>query len=425
MMGGSCVECSDGASFALAMVPMIGVCLLLFLFVLMFLLYTTRDKDQGDLVRSTSIAQMKATKRAYKCVGQLKILISFLQIFSSMPNVLDSVPWPIEFMQVALPLGIFNLDFLRVLSRTSCGLAVSFFDRFILHMILPLCFLLAILSACFAARLCRNKSKQHRTQINETTSKIVILIVLLLFPGLSTKVFQMWKCQKIDGIALPLLVQDFSITCHEGEHVAYTFLAVTFLFVYILGIPLTMFMLLWRNRVHLFDKESPKNRWVKTALGGLYVQYEPEYWWFELMILFNKTMMCGGLVVLAPGSPLQVLFAILIMQFHLLFLLKLAPYVKDSEDWSSFFATLGLCLMSLGAYSMMIKLEKNETKTIGLVTTVLPIMCIVVVVFIMVMYDFGLKERCCGGGRKKETSVTQVQPVHREGKENEEVKQWQ
>ena len=74
---------------------------------------------------------------------------------------------------------------------------------------------------------------------------------------------------------------------------------------------------------------------------------------------------------------------------------------------------------------MMIKLEKSETKTIGLVTTVLPIMCIVVVVFIMVMYDFGLKERCCGGGRKKETSVTQVQPVHREGKENEEVKQWQ
>ena len=86
---------------------------------------------------------------------------------------------------------------------------------------------------------------------------------------------------------------------------------------------------------------------------------EPEYWWFELMILFNKTMMCGGLVVLAPGSPVQVMFAILIMQLHLLFLLKLAPYVKDSEDWSSFFATLGLCLMSLGAL-MMMKVQDDE-----------------------------------------------------------------
>ena len=84
---------------------------------------------------------------------------------------------------------------------------------------------------------------------------------------------------------------------------------------------------------------------------------EPKYWWFELMILLNKTMMCGGLVVLAPGSPLQVLFAILIMLFHLLFVLKLAPYVKHSEDWSAFLSTLGLCLLSLGAYSMMIELD--------------------------------------------------------------------
>jgi len=217
------------------------------------------------------MTHLKATKRF---VGQFKIFISFLQIFSSMPNVLDSVPWPIEFMQVALPLGIFNLDFLTVLSKNNCGLSVSFFDRFTIHMILPISCLLHILLACFIARLCRGKSEEKRTQINEATSKIVILIVLLLFPGLSTKVFQMWKCQKIDGIEQSLLVQDFSITCHEGEHVGYTFLAVTFLFMYVLGIPLTMFMLLWRNRTHLFDEKSPKHRWAKTALGGLFVQCE-------------------------------------------------------------------------------------------------------------------------------------------------------
>ena len=145
---------------------------------------------------------------------------------------------------------------------------------------------------------------------------------------------------------------------------------------------------------------------------------EPEYWWFELMILFNKTMMCGGLVVLAPGSPVQVMFAILIMLLHLLFLLKLAPYVKDSEDWSSFFATLGLCLMSLGALMMMINLELNETQNIGLATTALPVVCIVIVIGIMIMYDFGLKQKFCGGSgvttsnKAKKTSSTQVQPIN-------------
>ena len=134
------------------------------------------------------------------------------------------------------------------------------------------------------------------------------------------------------------------------------------------------------------------------------------------MVLLNKTMMCGGLVILAPGSPLQVLFAILIMMFHLLFVLKLAPYVKDSEDWSAFLSTLGLCLLSLGAYSMMVELGPDQMETIGVVTTVLPLVCIGSVVFIMVFVDCGLWQRLCGKQMNKnntngKASATQVQPI--------------
>jgi len=130
------------------------------------------------------------------------------------------------------------------------------------------------------------------------------------------------------------------------------------------------------------------------------------------MVLLNKTMMCGGLVILAPGSPLQVLFAILIMMFHLLFVLKLAPYVKDSEDWSAFLSTLGLCLLSLGAYSMMIE-DSHQLDTIGVVMTLLPLMCIGSVIFIMVFVDCGLWQHLCGKGvkNKKNNNATQVQPI--------------
>jgi hypothetical protein len=359
------------------------------------------------------MVQVKRLKKANRMVGQIKILLSFLQIFSSMPNVLDSVPWPTVFLQISLPLGIFNLDFLSVLSENSCGVSVPFYDRFVLHMLLPVFCLVAIIAAYLIARICSKKEK--RVIINETTSKVVILVVLLLFPGLSTKVFQMFKCQKIDGIDLPLLVQDFNVTCYQGDHNLYITLASAFLGLYILGIPLTMFMLLWRNRKHLHDEESPKHHWVKTALGGLYVQYEPDYWWFELMILFNKTMMCGGLVILSPGSPIQVLCAILIMLIHMLLLNKLAPYVKDSEDWSSFLSTLALCLMSLGAYSMKLTLARNEMRTIEAITTVLPCCCIAIVIGIMLMYDLGLKDKCCKGAAKDgalKVPSTQVQPIN-------------
>ena len=131
------------------------------------------------------------------------------------------------------------------------------------------------------------------------------------------------------------------------------------------------------------------------------------------MILLNKTLMCGGLVVIAPGSPLQVVFAILIMLLHLLFVLKLAPYVKDSEDWSAFFSTLGLCLLSLGALTMMLKVEEHQREIIGLVLTVLPLMCIAVVVGIMFFIDGGVWKKIQKKSRvgKTNASTTQVQPV--------------
>ena len=73
--------------------------------------------------------------------------------------------------------------------------------------------------------------------------------------------------------------------------------------------------------------------------------------------------------------------------------------------------------MSLGAL-MMMKVQDDEATPIGLATSALPIVCIVIVVGIMIMYDFGLKQRCCGGSREassknvKKTSSTQVQPIN-------------
>ena len=154
------------------------------------------------------------------------------------------------------------------------------------------------------------------------------------------------------------------------------------------------------------------------------------------MILLNKTLMCGGLVVIAPGSPLQVVFAILIMLLHLLFVLKLAPYVKDSEDWSAFFSSLGLCLMSLGALAMMLKVEERQREIIGLVLTVLPLVCIAVVVGIMFFIDGGVWKKMQGRKKRRvgktNTSKTQVQPVSADEsnqqqleKTREEVKSWE
>ena len=127
--------------------------------------------------------------------------------------------------------------------------------------------------------------------------------------------------------------------------------------------------------------------------------------------------MCGGLVVMVPGSSYQILFAILIMFFHLLVVLKLAPYKKDSEDWSCIICTLTLMLTSLGAYSMKLRSSPKETNIIGNVLITMTGMTVLACIVITVFVDCGLWNKLC---RKKnnelkntETNVSQtkVQPV--------------
>ena len=204
-------------------------------------------------------------------------MLSFLQIFSAMPNVLDSVPWPKSFLQFTFPFGLFNLDFLSALSDSSCGLSVRFFDAFLLHMCMPIICVVVVFVAWVVSKNCcvKKMDTQRQTTINQEASKALILITLLIYPGLSTKIFTVFKCKTITGVHSQLLVEDYAIACDsDGEHLVYTFLAIGFMCLYVLGIPLLMFLVLWKNKKHLHNTKSPKHQLVHFALGGLYSQCE-------------------------------------------------------------------------------------------------------------------------------------------------------
>ena len=167
-----------------------------------------------------------------------------------------------------------------------------------------------------------------------------------------------------------------------------------------MGIPLFMFLLLWRNKQHLHDEKSPRHHLVKSALGGMYTQYEPSYWWFEIFLLLNKTIMCGGLVMAAPGTPLQVLIAILVMLCHLLVTLRLAPYESDGEDVSAFLSALTLTLTTIGGMVLMMDSPDVATGETSFNSAVLAhllvgisALCIVSQIGITVFIDCGVWER--------------------------------
>ena len=214
------------------------------------------------------------------------------------------MPWPLPFVNFTFSLSFVNLDFLSIFMKSSCSLSVPFLDQFVLHMILPVLLMFSLLLAYVCSRCCLKTNKEKLKRGIELKYQLLLLGVLFLYPGLATTIFSVFRCKTIDGIDGQVLVADFAIRCYESTHNSYLIVAGAFMLLYILGIPFIMFLVLWRNRKHLHakegDKEATKEHLAATArYGGLYLQYEPEYWVSGSVgrrVLFEKSLVVSHLL---------------------------------------------------------------------------------------------------------------------------------
>ena len=131
--------------------------------------------------------------------------------------------------------------------------------------------------------------------------------------------------------------------------------------------------------------------------------------------------MTGAMVVVAPGSSVQLLIAVLVMLWYLMVVLKTAPYEEDSEDWSSFIACVALTLTCIGGLVLIQDNPSNRTYEDSLLAVILigiNVFCIALDIVIVVVVDCGLGAKCglCGGGsddsaNQKKNNNNKVMPV--------------
>merc|ERR1712195_54862 len=95
------------------------------------------------------------------------------------------------------------------------------------------------------------------------------------------------------------------------------------------------------------------------GIGGVYLQYEPEFWWFELIIISTKMLMTGALGVVEPGSPMQIVLAVVVMLTYNMLVLKLSPYQANGDDVMSFISGLGTVIIAF--IGLLLKLDANST----------------------------------------------------------------
>ena len=139
-----------------------------------------------------------------------------------------------------------------------------------------------------------------------------------------------------------------------------------------------------------------------------------------MVILANKTLMCGGLVMASPGTPLQVIIAVFIMLVHMLVILKLSPYQNQSEDWTAFISSLTLTCTTIIGFALIMDAKAPKDKffspeILGGFAILISVTCILIQVGVTIFVDCNMLDVVLrmlrGGGNTKDKNTVSVRPV--------------
>jgi hypothetical protein len=292
-------------------------------------------------------------------VDRIKVFYGWMQIFTALTFTFD-IPWPI--------LGFINFD-VGFVSNLSCDMAIPFLQMMAVHAAIPLVLLFTVLTARLPAYYL-GKKENRKTQ-KALMIKLIFSLALILYPGLCTRLFASLKAVTVDGLHSDthsgnVLAVDYGIEAFGPEHQPYIFLCIVCMVVYVLGIPLSVFLALRSNRKYLYSEgktevHRQRHHDVVDEFGTLYLQYEPKYWYWEVTVIFKKMLLTGAMTVIAAGSSAQLVIAELIVLVNLLLILKLGPFVDAADDYLSFLTSGQMFLTLHGGLLIVTDDASNPT----------------------------------------------------------------
>lgn len=192
---------------------------------------------------------------------------------------------------------------------------------------------------------------------------VYLIFLFTIYPTMCASSGETFRCFQIHdeamvkgGTSARHLKIDPSIRCDtaDGTHQYYQTFDLIFMALYPIGIPSFFMWMLWPHRQVLLERDENKSA-VASAddmpegtqhLGILCVQYEPEYWWFEIFECLRKWLLVSGVLspfVAWPSS--QILAAIMVAFIAVSVFQYTAPYIHSSDDILAY--TCHVTLLSL------------------------------------------------------------------------------
>jgi serine/threonine protein kinase len=222
----------------------------------------------------------------------------------------------------------------------------------------------------------RSSSKTMATTHKNGLLNRVFVLVFCIYPFLTTRIFHMFYCKSLlvdDGSIEKWHRYDFSVNCMAATYLSFRFAAYAMVIVYPLGIPTFVSWIFFKNRERLTTMDistrkrehaaldtSAQSEWAsfKTAWTTferklikhdalpwyygdrdsfyfLIRDYNPKYYYFEVVEFLRKLLLTGVLMVLDPervGSVGQILVGIAITFFFATVTAVVQPYADKRAN---------------------------------------------------------------------------------------------
>jgi len=218
-----------------------------------------------------------------------------------------------------------------------------------------------------------------------STLKIVVVILLFVYPALCSKLFTTFKCVEVGPNEL-FMVADMTQQCFVGNWLIWAAISIAGMVLYVIGIPMGIVAFLWIGKrrgalqfpvvdlpVDVDDIEPAMvKEYVartdmylrnKGALGSVYDQYDPETWYFEICCTFRKMVLTGALVLLGAGTAAQVVVALAVCIIWFGLIANLKPFGDPTDDRLAQVEALQVLFTLL--IGLVLQLQRAAAKTGG------------------------------------------------------------
>ena len=227
--------------------------------------------------------------------------------------------------------------------------------------------------------LSRHK-QAHREAFIDKSINLTVLLMFLAYPMMCARILKLYSCRSFSEHSL--LATDWSLRCGGEDVTRYQAAGAVFLILYVFGIPLFFFYVLY---ITARPKELPdlpprqlmelerQNARRLSRYTFLFDIYEPGQWWWELTEMCRKLVMTSAVVFIAPGMSSQIFISIFISLGFLLLSTFFNPYEDDRLDMLNFVSQLSTVLtlaMMLGGRTNLDADEFILTST-GFISAVL------------------------------------------------------